>query len=262
MNAEFAQLDLGSPQLVVNTIVQARRDAPEQRVPRYRVAYSNVDSNTATDWILVDNGAEFIGTVNGLNGDTKVRGVFRRAVAARYWRIIPTAYTTHMSLRWGVGVGVSNCVTVTAQDACNTNFALSRPTAQSSEAHGGNSARAIQPGDGSTNWGSSTCTHTNYEAMGWWRVDFDGPRAIDTVEVLNRLDCCRERLSGVEVRIGDSTVPNENELCAAVSDERARNGDAKIELTCSRVIRGRFLHFLQRRGDALTLCNVKAYRKC
>jgi len=257
---EFAQLDLGSPRPVSHVIIQPRHDggSGSQRVNKFKVQYGNVDSDQASQWTFVDGGFEFDGPANGIQEDTRIKAVFKRVIVARFWRIVPTVVSGYMSLRWGVGA----CILLSPQDVCNIDFAVSRPTTQTSEGWGGVPSRPVAPGDGNSNWGGNTCSHTQNNPNEWWRVEFDGSKAINTVQVLNRSDCCRERLSGVEVRIGDSPNPNENEVCGAVSDDRAKNGDFKIEITCSRLIRGKYLFFAQRRNDYLTLCNVKALRKC
>jgi len=227
-------------------IIQPRKDGGggSQRVNKFKVQYSNTDTDQASAWTFVDNGFEFDGPANGIFEDSRIKGAFKRVVVARYWRIIPTLISGHTSLRWGIGVcGLG------VQDVCNIDFAVGRPAVQTSEGWGGVPARPVQAGDGNSNWNGNTCSHTQNSANEWWRVEFDGSKAINTVQILNRSDCCRERLSGVEIRIGDGPNPNDNELCGTVSDDRARNGDMKIEITCPKVIRGRFLHVLQKRAD-------------
>jgi len=191
--------------------------------------------------------------------------------------IFPFDDGTTSTTRWKYGnaVGVGGTVTFDGSGArtysvaaqlvtteCGVDYAVTRPTAQSSIGWDGASSRPVLPGDGDTGYWTGTCSHTQAAGNEWWRVDFDGSKIIDTVVVLNRLDCCRERLRQVEVRIGDSTVPTENQLCVTVSDSTASTGDAKIFLTCFTPLRGKYMHFLQRRADYLTLCNVKAFKKC
>lgn len=52
------------------------------------------------------------------------------------------------------------------------------------------------------------CSHTNYDLGPWWTVDLGESRTIHTVVVKNRQDCCWKRLSGAEVRVGDSVTNN------------------------------------------------------
>jgi hypothetical protein len=71
-------------------------------------------------------------------------------------------------------------------------------TKQSSVAWGGASARAV---DGNTagNFGSGSCTHTNFEKA-WWAVDLGDTYQIEKVVLWNREDCCSERLNNVRPR--------------------------------------------------------------
>ncbi len=73
------------------------------------------------------------------------------------------------------------------------NRALGKPVQQSTEGFGGAAARAV---DGNTNgnfFGNSV-THTLQEYQPYWQVDLGGVYDIDTIELFNRTDCCRERL--------------------------------------------------------------------
>eukprot|EP00300_Choanocystis_sp_HF-7_P033347 c45673_g1_i1.p1 GENE.c45673_g1_i1~~c45673_g1_i1.p1 ORF type:complete len:253 (-),score=44.15 c45673_g1_i1:766-1524(-) len=103
---EWAQLDIGSARPVSHVLIQPRKDGGtgSQRVSKFKVQYSNTDTDQASAWTFVDNGFEFDGPANGINEDTKVRAVFKRVIVARYWRVVPTLISGWTSLRWGVGV--------------------------------------------------------------------------------------------------------------------------------------------------------------
>ena len=48
------------------------------------------------------------------------------------------------------------------------------------------------------------CTHTNPSTVDpWLRVDLGSSKTITSVSLTNRGDCCGERLSNFEIRIGD-----------------------------------------------------------
>ncbi|CAI9570448.1 unnamed protein product [Staurois parvus] len=49
------------------------------------------------------------------------------------------------------------------------------------------------------------CTHTKYDKNPWWKVNLKSPHRIQSVAITNRGDCCRERINGAEIRIGNST---------------------------------------------------------
>jgi hypothetical protein len=62
----------------------------------------------------------------------------------------------------------------------------------------------------------SKFTHTIKGAGKWWRAEFGQDYWVDRVRIKNRRDCCGDRLSGTEVRIG-------NELCGKV-EAGTKNG--------------------------------------
>ena len=46
------------------------------------------------------------------------------------------------------------------------------------------------------------CASTNGEDNPWWKVDLGDSHPVSKVYVLNRGDCCGERLNGFEIRVG------------------------------------------------------------
>ncbi|MCW3816023.1 discoidin domain-containing protein [Micromonospora sp. DR5-3] len=83
------------------------------------------------------------------------------------------------------------------------NFALGKPTQQSTTAYEGVSSRAV---DGNTDgaWGSGSVTHTDYQSQPWWEVDLGSSRSIGEVAVWNRTDCCAARLTDFYVLVSES----------------------------------------------------------
>jgi len=56
------------------------------------------------------------------------------------------------------------------------------------------------------NWGRGefTCMHTKAEKEGgWWQATFAAPITISKVQILNRGDCCGNRLNGAKIMVGD-----------------------------------------------------------
>ena len=80
---------------------------------------------------------------------------------------------------------------------------------QSSVAYGGDPKRAID-GNHAAIWAQGSCTHTTEENRPWWRVDLGARYKVKTVTVLNRQDCCEERINGAEIHVGDSLEDNGN----------------------------------------------------
>jgi len=83
------------------------------------------------------------------------------------------------------------------------NLAYNKPTIQSSTSPGGSSSRAVD-GIINTNYIDGSCTHTLFEANAWWRVDLGQVDPVTEVYVVNRGDCCGDRLSSFEIRVGTS----------------------------------------------------------
>uniref|UniRef100_A0A669C064 Fucolectin tachylectin-4 pentraxin-1 domain-containing protein n=1 Tax=Oreochromis niloticus TaxID=8128 RepID=A0A669C064_ORENI len=57
-------------------------------------------------------------------------------------------------------------------------------------------------------WGYSCCTHTSTQQNPWWRVDLLAVYKVTAVTIINRQDCCSERLLGAQILIGDSLEQN------------------------------------------------------
>lgn len=86
------------------------------------------------------------------------------------------------------------------------NLALSGTATQSSTWAGGNwMAFADRAIDGNTDGDLShgSVTHTDVRTNPWWQIDLGASRAIRSVEVFNRTDCCMDRLNGARVFVSD-----------------------------------------------------------
>ncbi|XP_055506137.1 uncharacterized protein LOC129706143 [Leucoraja erinacea] len=99
-----------------------------------------------------------------------------------------------------------------------------------------------------------SCTHTNTTANPWWRVDLGRTFVIAAVRISNRLDCCRERILGAEVRIGISLEDdgNSNRLCGTVQSVKDM-----YTFMCDGFM-GRYVNIrIPGTGKILTLCEVE-----
>lgn len=134
------------------------------------------------------------------------------------------------------------------------NIAVGKPTEESSSAYGSSPSRVVD-GNTATNWGSSTCTHTNNERKPWWRVDLEESVQIQTVTVYNRGDCCGNRLKNFEVRVGDSEELADNEQCGDL--HTIGQGESE-DIGCNG-LQGRytFVGWTDNRRHVLTLCEVE-----
>ena len=82
------------------------------------------------------------------------------------------------------------------------NLAYQKDTAQSSIGADGFSGRAVD-GDSNTNFNGGSCAHTRGEKQPWWRVDLGNVELVNEVYVVNRGDCCGDRLNPFEIRVGE-----------------------------------------------------------
>ena len=60
-------------------------------------------------------------------------------------------------------------------------------------------------GDSNTRWTGGSCAHTLDEKQPWWRVDLGNVELVNEVYVVNRGDCCGNRLNPFELRVGELT---------------------------------------------------------
>ena len=83
------------------------------------------------------------------------------------------------------------------------NIARGQNTRQSSTGWGGSSSRAVD-GNRNSQWGGRSCTHTHRQHNAWWRVDLGADYKVGMVKVTNRGDCCGNRLSNLDIRVGNT----------------------------------------------------------
>lgn len=84
------------------------------------------------------------------------------------------------------------------------NIALFKPTIQSNihyiTHHSLSSSKAV---DGQRDVNDvSSCAHTRTGTDPWWIVDLGRDEPVAEVHILNRGDCCADRLDGAEIRVG------------------------------------------------------------
>jgi hypothetical protein len=104
-----------------------------------------------------------------------------------------------------------------------TKCGINQGTARQSTNYGNNSYPA-------SNAFKNKFTHTNKGVGQWWEVQFTQEYYIDKVKILNRRDCCGNRLSGTKVYV-------DNQMCGTVPGG-ARNGQW-YTVKCSEPIFGK-----------------------
>ena len=84
------------------------------------------------------------------------------------------------------------------------NLALGKPTQQSTTFSSISESSNAVDGFKITIY-NGHCAHTKVEKNAWWQVDLGRKEIVTSVRVTNRGDCCGERLSKFDVRVGDVT---------------------------------------------------------
>ena len=81
-------------------------------------------------------------------------------------------------------------------------MAKGKPTKQSSTSSLGSPDRATD-GKSNTDYRGNSCSHTKSEQSPWWRVDLGRIYPVRRVKITNRGDCCFDRLSNFDIRVGN-----------------------------------------------------------
>uniref|UniRef100_A0A3P8N903 C-type lectin domain-containing protein n=1 Tax=Astatotilapia calliptera TaxID=8154 RepID=A0A3P8N903_ASTCA len=138
------------------------------------------------------------------------------------------------------------------------NVALNKQTVQSST---GNAVGIPFKGvDGCRTefWGYSCCTHTGTQQNPWWRVDLLAVYKVTAVTIINRQDCCSERLLGAQILIGDSLEQNgnTNSRCGVLE---SLAGTPTYTFQCNEM-KGRYISvIIPGSPKILTLCEVEVF---
>ncbi|XP_035684615.1 uncharacterized protein LOC118421436 [Branchiostoma floridae] len=116
-------------------------------------------------------------------------------------------------------------------------------------------------GDRGTNGaeGSYQCTHTSRQYQPWWKVDLAGVYTVNRVSILNKGDCCGERLRNVLVRVGPNQDITQNDQCGETYPTTPVNGEV-IVVYCNPPMSGRYVSIeLSGRTDYLSVCEVEVF---
>ena len=119
---------------------------------------------------------------------------------------------------------------------------------QSSTNGAGVASRAI---DGNYNgaWNGNSVTHTlPTDTNSWWQVDLGAPRAIDSISLYNRTDCCGGRLSNFSV-----LASNDSSFTTTVYD--SGNQAAAVGASASYAGVGATAQYVRIRRDGLSTTN-------
>ncbi|XP_077196910.1 uncharacterized protein LOC143838891 [Paroedura picta] len=112
-------------------------------------------------------------------------------------------------------------------------------------------------GASSANYMHGHCTHTDLEINPWWTVDLGAVFQVRKVSVLNRGDCCADRINGAEIRIGNSPEKGgiTNPRCATINS--LSTGETGI-FDCGEA-QGQYVTVTIPGIQYLTLCEVQVF---
>ncbi|XP_072269313.1 pentraxin fusion protein-like [Pyxicephalus adspersus] len=134
------------------------------------------------------------------------------------------------------------------------NIAVNGEASQSSDYKKYVANRAID-GSNEINLYNDSCAHTLHDLEPWWRLDLKESYSIGTIVISGRSDCCLERLSGAQIRIGNSP-DNNNPVCSTIT-----NVSVPTTTYCCNGMEGQYISVvIPRRYEYLTLCEVKVHK--
>jgi len=124
-------------------------------------------------------------------------------------------------------------------------LSLNKPTSASSVVGGTN--EGVVNGNTAGIFTDGQCSHSVGTTDNWWQVDWGHSAYIDIVVIYNRMDCCQERINGVEVFVGD-------QLCGEVVYFA---GQSVYVVECGGKV-GDSVR-VEQDNNYLTLCEVQVY---
>uniref|UniRef100_A0A8C5PPS3 Fucolectin tachylectin-4 pentraxin-1 domain-containing protein n=1 Tax=Leptobrachium leishanense TaxID=445787 RepID=A0A8C5PPS3_9ANUR len=173
-----------------------------------------------------------------------------------------TDSSAHGSMKLLIGLTVLGFLSLTycCEDPAQGAINLARngtATQSSNNVHSnpGYAPKAID-GNNQTDFSGWSCTHTKPEDNPWWKLDLLKSYRVNHVILTNREDCCKERLLGAEIHVGDSPNITDNPVCATIMDV---SSGARIPLCC-KGMEGRYVGvFIPAPSSIVTLCEVEVY---
>ncbi|XP_066300222.1 uncharacterized protein [Branchiostoma lanceolatum] len=139
------------------------------------------------------------------------------------------------------------------------NVALGKTTTASSSPANWGPEKAVDGNRGTSVSWYSQCLHTDRVYQPWWKVDLDEAYPVNRVSVLNRGDCCGNRLRNFQVRIGANENFAQNDQCGETYTATPRNG-ATVVVTCDQPMSGRYVSIqVMGRYENLQLCEVEVF---
>jgi hypothetical protein len=225
-NAETSpwwQVDLGASCALDQIVIYNRLDCCSERAATLQILISNDGGTWQT--LYTHNGAPFGGVT-----DNRPLIVNATGRAARFVRLQLTAnayfHLDEVEIYGGTGSGVAQQPSpppplappappappattpappvtpppATVASCGSGNIALGKPARQSSTSQWSkprNDSQGAVDGVKDGRWGF----HTSQEAQPWWEVDLGRVCPVKTVRIFNRLDCCSERATSLQILV-------------------------------------------------------------
>ena len=114
------------------------------------------------------------------------------------------------------------------------NLAFRKPTKMISTFRSYSSDRAVD-GDSQTALMLSSCIHSGDETNPWWRVDLEQVEPVNEVYIVNRGDCCGDRLNPFEIRVGKTKL-SEASLKIIVTHKPRKTNRTKFSKSVENVL--------------------------
>ena len=160
-----------------------RHECAGRRLDGEEVYYQDLGQEPGSGWANIPLGNVGVGT--------------RRRVVVELQAIHPEA-----GANWGWNSRTSFRL---ARSSSALHLAMARPTAQSSTLdYDTAGSRAAVDGNTGGNFFHDSVTSTNLDPHAWWQVDLGSSKAIGSIVIWNRTDCCSSRLSDYWVFISDT----------------------------------------------------------
>jgi hypothetical protein len=242
------QVDLGQASAVQSVQLYNRSDCCVERLADFYVFVSGTDMSSRTLAQLIADTSVAKMRVNSLNGAASVS--LPLVTQGRFVKV-QLAGSNYLSLAEVRVMGVA---------AAPSNLAQGQLASASSVGWGGAAARAV---DGNTDgtYANNSVTHTLADAQAWWQVDLGQLRAVQSIQLFNRTDCCVTRLSSffVFVAATDMSGLTLAQLQADPAVARLKvatlNGADSIALPL--VAQGRFVKVQLEGASYLSLAEVR-----
>ncbi|XP_071801618.1 uncharacterized protein [Asterias amurensis] len=123
-------------------------------------------------------------------------------------------------------------------------------------------ARAID-GNTNTNFFIESCSTTGFNSHPWWKVDLGANHCLGRITLVNRGDCCNNRLIGAVVRAGIESDIFNNAACGLpVTSVQASILGAHIQFLCDPPVIAQYVsvddkdHMNGYENHLITLCEV------